>query len=104
DPAGGDGQEESPAREVRCWAGPRSSSYAPADQVRLGEGLRGLDLGAAARLSGARFVVMRAHVARLHRALAQFMLDLHTREHGYTEVHTPYLVHGGTLTGTGQRP
>jgi len=99
-----DGQDESANREVRRWGEPRHFSFAPRDHVELGERLRGLDFEAAARLSGARFVVMRAHVARLHRALAQFMLDLHTREHGYTEVHTPYLVHGRTLTGTGQLP
>jgi len=99
-----DGQDESANREVRRWGEPRRFSFAPRDHVELGERLRGLDFEAAARLSGARFVVMRAHVARLHRALAQFMLDLHTREHGYTEVHTPYLVHGRTLTGTGQLP
>ena len=89
---------------MRRWGEPRRFSFAPRDHVELGERLRGLDFEAAARLSGARFVVMRAQVARLHRALAQFMLDLHTREHGYTEVHTPYLVHGRTLTGTGQLP
>ena len=99
-----DGQDESANREVRRWGEPRRFSFAPRDHVELGERLRGLDFEAAARLSGARFVVMRAQVARLHRALAQFMLDLHTREHGYTEVHTPYLVHGRTLTGTGQLP
>jgi seryl-tRNA synthetase len=72
--------------------------------VEIGERLAGLDFEAAARISGARFVVMRAQVARLHRALAQFMLDLHTREHGYTEVHVPYLVRPQALTGTGQLP
>ena len=104
DPSVPDGQDESANREVRRWGEPRRFSFAPRDHVELGERLRGLDFEAAARLSGARFVVMRAQVARLHRALAQFMLDLHTREHGYTEVHTPYLVHGRTLTGTGQLP
>jgi len=99
-----DGQDESANREVRRWGEPRRFSFAPRDHVELGERLRGLDFEAAARLSGARFVVMRAQVARLHRALAQFMLDLHTREHGYTEVYVPYLVHGRTLTGTGQLP
>src|SRR5207302_6194873 len=79
-------------------------SFAPRDHVELGERLGGLDFEAAARLSGARFVLMHGQVARLHRALAQLMLDLHTREHGYTEVYVPYLVHGRTLTGTGQLP
>jgi len=104
DPSVPDGQDESANREVRRWGEPRSFSFAPRDHVELGERLRGLDFEAAARLSGARFVLMHGQVARLHRALAQFMLDLHTREHGYTEVHTPYLVHGRTLTGTGQLP
>ena len=104
DPSVPDGQDESANREVRRWGEPRSFSFAPRDHVELGERLRGLDFEAAARLSGARFVLMHGQVARLHRALAQLMLDLHTREHGYTEVHTPYLVHGRTLTGTGQLP
>ncbi len=99
-----DGQDESANREVRRWGEPRRFSFTPRDHVELGERLAGLDFEAAARLSGARFVVMHGQVARLHRALAQFMLDLHTREHGYTEVHVPYLVHGQTLTGTGQLP
>jgi len=104
DPSVPDGQDESANREVRRWGEPRSFSFAPRDHVELGERLRGLDFEAAARLSGARFVLMHGQVARLHRALAQLMLDLHTREHGYTEVYVPYLVHGQTLTGTGQLP
>ncbi|TLY59953.1 MAG: serine--tRNA ligase [Gammaproteobacteria bacterium] len=104
DPSVPDGQDESANREVRRWGEPRSFSFAPRDHVELGERLRGLDFEAAARLSGARFVLMHGQVARLHRALAQLMLDLHTREHGYTEVYVPYLVHGRTLTGTGQLP
>ena len=72
--------------------------------MRVGEKLHGLDFEAAARISGARFVVMRGQVSRLHRALAQFMLDLHTREHGYTEVYVPYLVQSQALLGTGQLP
>src|ERR1700686_1633043 len=83
------GQAESPTLEVRRWGEPRDFAFPPRDHVEVGERLAGLDLEAAARISGARFVVMRAQVARLHRALAQFMLDLHTREHGYTEVHVP---------------
>ncbi|TLZ15671.1 MAG: serine--tRNA ligase [Gammaproteobacteria bacterium] len=104
DPSVPDGQDESANREVRRWGEPRSFSFAPRDHVELGERLGGLDFEAAARLSGARFVLMHGQVARLHRALAQLMLDLHTREHGYTEVYVPYLVHGRTLTGTGQLP
>ena len=99
-----EGHDEGANPEVRRWGEPRSFSFAPRDHVDLGERLAGLDFEAASRLSGARFVVMHGQVARLHRALAQFMLDLHTREHGYTEVYVPYLVHGQSLTGTGQLP
>ncbi len=70
----------------------------------LGENIQGLDFEAAAKLSGARFAVMRGGIARLHRALAQFMLDLHTAEHGYQEMYTPYLVQASALQGTGQLP
>ena len=99
-----DGHDESANLEVRRWGEPRHFAFQPRDHVELGERLAGLDFEAAARISGARFVVMRAQVARLHRALAQFMLDLHTREHGYTEVHVPYLVRPEALVGTGQLP
>jgi seryl-tRNA synthetase len=99
-----DGRDESANVEVRRWGEPRQFAFQPRDHVELGERLAGLDFEAAARISGARFVVMRAAVARLHRALAQFMLDLHTREHGYTEVYVPYLVRPDALTGTGQLP
>lgn len=99
-----EGLDESANLEVRRWGEPRQFSFPPRDHVELGVGLSGLDFEAASRLSGARFVVMHGQVARLHRALAQFMLDLHTREHGYTEVQVPYLVHAETLTGTGQLP
>jgi seryl-tRNA synthetase len=99
-----DGHDESANLEVRRWGEPRHFAFEPRDHVEVGERLAGLDFEAAARISGARFVVMRAQVARLHRALAQFMLDLHTREHGYTEVHVPYLVQAQALTGTGQLP
>jgi seryl-tRNA synthetase len=99
-----DGHDESANLEVRRWGEPRHFAFTPRDHVAIGERLAGLDFEAAARISGARFVVMRAQVARLHRALAQFMLDLHTREHGYIEVHVPYLVQGQALIGTGQLP
>jgi seryl-tRNA synthetase len=99
-----DGGDESANREVRRWGEPRHFAFQPRDHVEIGERLGGLDFAAAARISGARFVVMRGAVARLHRALAQFMLDLHTREHGYTEVHVPYLVRPEALVGTGQLP
>ena len=73
--------------------------------MELGEKLaRGIDFDAGARIAGARFVVLRGAIARLHRALGQFMLDVHTREHGYTEVYVPYLVNADALKGTGQLP
>jgi seryl-tRNA synthetase len=99
-----DGADEKANVEVRRWGQPRTFDFQPADHIAIGEKLGGLDFEAAARMSGARFVVMRAQVARLHRALAQFMLDLHTREHGYTEVYVPYLVQPQALYGTGQLP
>jgi len=99
-----DGRDESANVEVRRWGEPRRFDFAPRDHVEIGERLGGLDFEAAARVSGARFAVMRAQVARLHRALAQFMLDLHTREHGYLEVSVPYLVRPEALIGTGQLP
>ena len=98
----GDGEQDN--LEMRRWGTPREFAFEPKDHVEVGERLEGLDFQAAASLSGARFVVMRAQVARLHRALGQFMLDLHTREHGYTEVYVPYLVQSHALLGTGQLP
>jgi seryl-tRNA synthetase len=99
-----DGADESANVEVRRDGVPRELGFAARDHVALGELDGGLDFEAAGRISGARFAVMRGAVARLHRALAQFMLELHTREHGYTEAYVPYLVSRQTLTGTGQLP
>ena len=99
-----EGRSETDNREVRRWGEPRKLDFEPKDHVQVGEKLHGLDFDAAARISGARFVVMRGQVSRLHRALAQFMLDLHTRDHGYTEVYVPYLVQSQALLGTGQLP
>jgi seryl-tRNA synthetase len=99
-----DGADEKANIEVRRWGQPREFDFEPKDHIVIGEKLGGLDFEAAARMSGARFVVMKSQVARLHRALAQFMLDLHTREHGYTEVYVPYLVQPQALYGTGQLP
>jgi seryl-tRNA synthetase len=99
-----DGADESANVEVRRWGEPKKFSFKPRDHIEIGEKLGGLDFEAAARISGSRFVVMKSHVARLHRALAQFMLDLHTSEHGYTEVYVPYLVQKQALLGTGQLP
>jgi seryl-tRNA synthetase len=84
--------------EVRRWGTPRKFDFAPRDHVDVGAPL-GLDFETAAKLAGARFAVMKGGVARLHRALAQFMLDVHTREHGYTEVYTPYMVSGACADG-----
>ena len=100
-PLGGD---ETANVEVRRVGVPRAFPFTPRDHVALGEAGGNLDFEVAGRLSGARFAVMRGGIARLHRALAQFMLDLHTREHGYQEAYVPYLVSRQTLTGTGQLP
>ena len=99
-----EGRDESANQEVRRWGEPRKFDFPPKDHVAIGEALGGLDFETAAKISGARFSVMRGGVARLHRALAQFMLDTHTREHGYTELYVPYLVLGQALQGTGQLP
>jgi len=99
-----DGADESANVEVRVVGTPRAFDFEPKDHVALGEGLGGLDFDAAGKISGARFAVLKGGLARLHRALAQFMLDLHTGEHGYTEAYVPYLVSRETLTGTGQLP
>ncbi len=97
------GQSSDDNVEVRRWGEPRKFDFAPKDHVDVGAAL-GLDFATAAKLSGARFVFMRGQMARLHRALAQFMLDVQTREHGYTECYTPYIVNAETLIGTGQLP
>jgi seryl-tRNA synthetase len=99
-----DGHDEGANLEVRRVGEPRRFAFKPRDHVEIGERLKGIDFDAAARISGARFVVLRGPVARLHRALAQFMLDLHTRQHGYTEVYVPYLVQAPALVGTSQLP
>jgi seryl-tRNA synthetase len=99
-----DGRDESANTEIARWGEPRQLNFKPRDHLEIGEGLGGLDFAAAALISGARFVVIRGALARLHRALAQFMLDLHTREHGYTEAYVPYLVQSQALVGTGQLP
>ncbi len=97
------GADESANVEVRRWGSPRTFDFAPKDHVDLGAPL-GLDFETGAKLSGARFTFLRGPAARLHRALAQFMLDLQTREHGYTECYTPYIVNREILEGTGQLP
>jgi seryl-tRNA synthetase len=85
--------------EVRRWGEQKKFAFAPKDHVDLGAGLDGMDFDTGAKLAGARFVVMKGQVARLHRALAQFMLDTHTREHGYTEVYTPYMTTAACADG-----
>jgi len=99
-----DGRDESANRELRRHGEPRRFDFEPADHVAVAERLGGLDLAAAGRISGTRFAVLGGPLASLHRALAQFMLDLHVREHGYRETYVPYLVSRQTLTGTGQLP
>jgi seryl-tRNA synthetase len=88
---------------VRSWGTPRSFDFEVRDHVDIGEKL-GLDFDTGAKLAGSRFTFMRGPIARLHRALAQFMLDVQTQEHGYTECYTPYIVNRETLRGTGQLP
>ena len=98
------GRDETCNVEVRRVGTPRSFAFEPRDHVDLGERKGWLDGESAARLSGARFTILRGELARLHRALAQFMLDLHTREHGYLEVNVPLMVLPETMQGTGQLP
>ncbi|WP_157270938.1 serine--tRNA ligase [Azohydromonas aeria] len=97
------GADEAANVEVRRWGSPRELGFEPRDHVDLGAPL-GLDFETGARLAGSRFAFMRGPVARLHRALAQFMLDVQTTEHGYTECYTPYIVNRDALLGTGQLP
>jgi seryl-tRNA synthetase len=98
-----EGRDESANVEVRRWGMPREFTFEPKDHVALGERL-GMDFEAAGRISGARFVILSGKLAKLHRSLAQFMLDLHVQDHGYTEAYVPYLVHAEALFGTGQLP
>ncbi|WP_272582286.1 serine--tRNA ligase [Providencia sp. PROV257] len=99
-----DGKDDSDNIEVARWGEPRQYDFEVKDHVSLGELSGGLDFPAAVKLTGARFVVMKGQIARMHRALAQFMLDLHTEQHGYQELYVPYLVNHDTLYGTGQLP
>lgn len=99
-----DGKDENDNREERRWGEPTQFDFEPKDHVDLGSALDMLDFDAAAKLTGSRFAVMSGPLARLHRALAQFMLDVHTTEHGYTEAYVPYMVNPDSLYGTGQLP
>jgi seryl-tRNA synthetase len=98
------GNDEDDNIEVMTWGTPKELSFEPKDHVDLGEANGGLDFEAGTKLTGSRFVVMKGQMARLHRALAQFMLNTHIDEHGYDEVYTPYLVNKESLFGTGQLP
>ena len=98
------GKSEADNVEVSRWGTLPQFDFTPRDHVEIGEKLGGLDFETAAKISGARFSVMRGNVARLHRALAQYMLNVHTGEHGYTEVYVPYLVNADSMYGTGQLP
>jgi seryl-tRNA synthetase len=99
-----EGRDESANVELARHGTPRGFAFQPRDHVAIGEALGQLDLEAAGRIAGSRFAVLRGTLARLQRALTQFMLDLHTREHGYTEIYPPYLVSPHALVGTGQLP
>ncbi len=90
--------------EVRKWGTPKTFDFHVKDHVDLGQNLQGLDFKNAVKITGSRFIVMKGQLARLNRALAQFMLDVHTQEHGYTEMYVPYLVNSESLMGTGQLP
>ena len=99
-----DGVDETANVELRRWGVEPEFNFTPLDHVAIGEGLGLLDMEAAAKVTGARFTVLRGELARLHRALIQFMLDLHTAEHGYEELYVPYIVNRESLFGTGQLP
>jgi len=99
-----DGRDEADNREERRWGEPRDFAFDPKDHVDLGARLGWMDFDAGAKLAGSRFVVLGGPLARLHRALIQLMLDMHTAEHGYTETYVPYLVNADSLRGTGQLP
>ncbi|MBG6244889.1 serine--tRNA ligase [Candidatus Symbiopectobacterium sp. 'North America'] len=98
------GKDEHDNQEISRWGEPRQFDFPVRDHVDLGELAKGVDFAAGVKLTGARFVVMKGQIARLHRALSQFMLDLHTEQHGYQEAYVPYLVNHATLYGTGQLP
>ena len=98
------GRDEKDNVEVHRWGSPRAFDFPVRDHVDVGEGLGQLDFATAAKITGSRFSLLKGPLARLHRALAQYMLDVHTLEHGYTELYAPYLVNAASLFGTGQLP
>ena len=99
-----EGASEDDNVEVRVWGTPASFGFEVKDHVSIGEGLKGLDFETAAKLTGSRFAVIQGPLARLHRALAQFMIDTHVDQHGYTEINVPFMVNSDSLQGTGQLP
>lgn len=98
------GKDEDDNVEVRTWGTPKQHDFNVKDHVELGEVARGLDAESAANLSGSRFTLLTGEIAQMHRALSQFMLDIHTQNHGYTEYYVPYLVNAETMQGSGQLP
>ncbi|KXO14193.1 Seryl-tRNA synthetase [Moritella sp. JT01] len=98
------GKDEDDNVELKRWGQPKEFDFEIKDHVDVGEALGGLDFKNAVKITGSRFIVMRGQIARMHRAIAQFMLDTHTEEHGYTELYVPYLVNTDSLYGTGQLP
>ncbi|VAW99576.1 Seryl-tRNA synthetase [hydrothermal vent metagenome] len=98
------GIDENDNQEIRRWGEPQDFAFEPRDHVELGEKLAGMDFETAAKIAGSRFSMLSGSLARMQRALIQFMLDTHTREHGYTETYVPYLVNADSLRGTGQLP
>ena len=98
------GRSEADNVELKRWGTPRVFDFPAKDHVDLGEGLGQIDFSTAAKIAGSRFSLLKGAVARMHRALSQFMLDVHTTEHGYIEVYSPYLVNSDSLFGTGNLP
>ena len=98
------GADENDNVETKCWGTIPTFDFEVKDHVDIGAGLNGMDFETATKITGSRFVVLQGPVARLHRALSQFMLDTHTADHGYTELYAPYLVNSASLYGTGQLP
>ncbi|MEX1057259.1 MAG: serine--tRNA ligase, partial [Natronospirillum sp.] len=99
-----EGKDETENQEIMRWGNPQTFDFTARDHVDIGEMLGGLDFDLGSKLTGSRFVVMRRQVARLHRALAQYMLDTHTQQHGYEEINTPLMVNEASLYGTSQLP
>jgi len=99
-----EGNDEADNKEVLRWGVPGKFDFEPLDHVDLGAAIKGIDFEMAAKLTGSRFATMKGALAKLHRALIQFMLDVQTEEHGYQEVYVPYIVNGDSLRGTGQLP